>query len=280
VRAAMTSGGLVAAEKALAEYRAANGSTSEMIDALLWLARGALSAKLYDKANGYAKQGQDLALSRLTSTDASNDQALHQLSESFEVLALVLVEQGARSDAVHLLRTQLETYRDTVAAEDLRGSLRQLSLEGHPAPALQGGLALGPRLPSKDAAPQPTLLFFWAHWCAECKAESPIIARLLDKYRSSGLAIVAPTRTYGYIESGRSAAPDKELRHIAQVRDTYYLFLKHAPVPVTDANHRAFGIGAIPMSILIDRQGVVRLYRPGRIPESELEAAIVDVLSR
>jgi len=276
----MSAGGLVAADKVLGEYRAAHGSTSEAIDALLWLARGALSAKLYDRANGYANESQTLALSRVKETNAEDHTALHQVSQSFEVLALVLVEQGARSDAVHLLQTQLETYRDTVAANDLRTAVQQLSLVGHPAPGLQDGFSLGPRLPSKDAPPQPTLVFFWAHWCSDCKAESPMIARLLDKYRARGLAIVAPTRNYGYVENGRNAPPDKELRHIAQVRDTYYSFLKHAPVPVTDANHRAFGVAAIPVNILIDRQGVVRLYHPGRIEERELEAAIVDVLER
>lgn len=51
-------------------------------------------------------------------------------------------------------------------------------------------------------------------------------------------------------------------------------------MPVTDANHRAFGVAAISVNILIDRHGIVRLYHPGRIAESDLEAAIVDVLDR
>lgn len=107
-----------------------------------------------------------------------------------------------------------------------------------------------------------------------------MIAKLFDKYRARGLAIVAPTRNYGYVDGGRTASPDKELRHILQVRDTFYPFLKHAPVPVTDANHRAFGVAAIPVNILIDRHGIVRLYHPGRIAEADLEGAIVDVLDR
>jgi hypothetical protein len=47
---------------------------------------------------------------------------------------------------------------------------------------------------------------------------------------------------------------------------------------VTDANHKAYGVAAIPMHILVDRSGVVRLYRPGRMTEAELEAAILSVL--
>ena len=79
-----------------------------------------------------------------------------------------------------------------------------------------------------------------------------------NRYRSRGLAIVAPTRRYGYVESGRPAPPDKELRHILQVRDEHYPFLRKAPVPVADANYKAFGVAAVPMHVLIDRHGIVR----------------------
>jgi hypothetical protein len=78
-----------------------------------------------------------------------------------------------------------------------------------------------------------------------------------------GPAMVRPSSTV--------PSPDKELRHILQVRDTFYPFLKHAPVPVTDANHRAFGVAAIPVNILIDRHGIVSLYHPGRMADAVLE---------
>jgi thiol-disulfide isomerase/thioredoxin len=278
VRAAMATGGLIAGDKALAEYRAVHGSTSEAIDALLWLARGALSAQQFDKANQYAKESHDLAL-RSVKAGAGDERLWHSLGQAVEVLALVLVEQGGRSDAIYFLLGESATYLGTPIHDRIQANIKLLSLEGKPAPPLESGQSLGPRLSTAaDSKPPALLVFFWAHWCQECKAESPMIAGLVDKYRAKGLALVAPTRRYGYINAGRNASPEREFRHIVQVRDAFYPFLKSAWVPVTDANHKAYGVAAIPMHILVDRSGVVRLYRPGRMTEAELEAAILSVL--
>jgi len=63
---------------------------------------------------------------------------------------------------------------------------------------------IGPRVPSLDELNgKVVLLFFRAHWCAECRAESATIAKLVDRYRSQGLVIVAPTQRYGFVEGGR-----------------------------------------------------------------------------
>jgi thiol-disulfide isomerase/thioredoxin len=158
-------------------------------------------------------------------------------------------------------------------------NLNPPSLEGRPAPRISGGLHIGTRVPSLDELKDKVvLLFFWAHWCVECRAESPTIAKLVDKYRSQGLVTIAPTQRYGYVEGGRPAPPDRELRYIIQIRDTHYSFLRDIPVPVGEANHKAYGADAIPLHVLIDRQGIVRLYNAGRMTEEELEAAIRKLL--
>jgi len=152
-------------------------------------------------------------------------------------------------------------------------------LEGQPALALDGRLHLGPRVPSLDEAKgKVVLLFFWAHWCADCKADSATVAGILTRYRSQGLTIVAPTRRYGFVAGGRPAAPDREFRHLVEVRDSDYAFLRAAPVPISEANYERYGVDAVPTYVLIDKQGVIRLYHPGRMAENELEAAIRPLL--
>jgi thiol-disulfide isomerase/thioredoxin len=204
---------------------------------------------------------------------------LSTIGSAVEVKALALAGEGARSEAVYTLRQALATYGGTIIQDELRSSLTLLSLEGQPARALEPGVSVGSRIPhGADVAGRVQLIFFWAHWCPECKAESATLAKLAEIYGREGLVIVAPTRRYGYVESGRAASPERELRHIVQVRDTYYPFLKSHPVPVTDENYKTYGVAAVPMHVLIDRQGVVRLYQQGRMTEAELTDAVARLL--
>ena len=282
VRAAMASGGLISGEQTLNSFRASHGAAPEALEALSWLARGALTARQFDHANRYARETRELARSALTGASGNGrQQLLMALESSIEVLAGVLVEQGARSDAIHLLLDESATYAGTPIGERIRENITLLSLEGTPAPALEPGVPLGSRSPAGTGRiHQPTLLFFWAHWCADCKAESPILARLVERYGPRGLAVIAPTRRYGYVQAGRNAPPEKELRHLLSVRNTFYPFLKRAWVPVTETNHKAYGVAAIPMHVLVDRDGIIRLYRPGRMSEADLDAAIRIVVDR
>jgi thiol-disulfide isomerase/thioredoxin len=123
------------------------------------------------------------------------------------------------------------------------------------------------------------VLFFWAHWCPDCKVEGPILAKLYAKYRAAGLAIVAPTQRFGYVAGGAPATPDEEFRYMETVRDKYYPFLAGVPVPVSVANHQRYGVSSTPTVVLLDRQGIVRLYHPGSLTEEELEAQLRPLLA-
>ncbi len=51
----------------------------------------------------------------------------------------------------------------------------------------------------------PVLLFFWAHWCVDCKGEAPTISRLRSKlapYPHSAKCLVS-VRGQGYMFSER-----------------------------------------------------------------------------
>ena len=267
-------------EAILKEFRTAYGATSEALEALSWLGRAALAGNQLDKAYQYSLKAYDESVAALKDRQLDSDPRLEAaLGAGIEVLANVRAGRGERSTAVYFLLRDLETYRGTVLEKRIQKNINLLSLEGQPAPALQTGEDLGRPTPTfDDLKGRVVLLFFWAHWCPDCKAEAPVIAKLLDRYRPQGLTIVAPTQRYGYTLKRQAATPDEERQHILQVRDTYYSFLREEAVPLEEANHRRYGVSSTPTIALVDRAGLVRLYHPGSMSESELEAAILGVL--
>jgi thiol-disulfide isomerase/thioredoxin len=280
VRAAIASQQLARGEELLTKYRATRGTTPEALAALSWLGRGALAAKQFDQAERYAVETHTLALAALKQRRLDDDAHLQTaLGAAIEVQALAAAQRGERSQAVSFLRGELETYRDTAIHKRIAKNLNLLSLEGQPALPLDGDEYLDRPVPSLTALKgKVVVLFFWAHWCPDCKAQGPILAKLLDKYSSQGLAIVAPTQRYGYVVAGQRADAPAELRHIVQVRDTHYPFLRNWSVPVSEATHKRYGVSTTPTIVLVDRAGLVRLYRPGRMTEQELESAIQELL--
>jgi thiol-disulfide isomerase/thioredoxin len=280
VRAAIAAKDLSRGDAIVSQFRATRGATPELLEALSWLGRGALAVKELDRADRYAKETHELAVAALKKLRLDDDVHLQTaLGAAIETQALVRAERGERSDAVYFLRGELETYRNTAIHKRLAKNLNSLSLEGQPAPLLEATEYLDRPVPTfGELKGKAILLFFWAHWCPDCKAQSPILAKLLDKYRSQGLVVVAPTQRFGYTATSPSASPADELRYIVQVRDTYYSFLRDQPVPVSEANHRTYGVSSTPTIVLVDRQGLVRLYHPGRMTEAELETAIAALL--
>ena len=110
------------------------------------------------------------------------------------------------------------------------------------------------------------LLFFWAHWCGDCKAEGPVIARLSSEFGARGLMSGGPHKLYGYAAQGEDAAPKDELPYIEQVWQHYYPALQGVPVPVSKENFSLYGASTTPTLVLIDRAGRVALYHPGAFP--------------
>ncbi len=121
---------------------------------------------------------------------------------------------------------------------------------------------------------KPVLLFFWAHWCPDCKHEAPILAQIQQEYAGKGLVIVAPTQLYGYVARGEEAGPAEELKYIDEVRKKFYADLLSAPAPVSEENFKNYGASTTPTLVILDRRGIVRVYHPGVMTLDELRAAL------
>jgi thiol-disulfide isomerase/thioredoxin len=254
------------AESFVKEYREQHGATPEMLEALSWLGRGALAGKRLDKAEAYSRETQKLAEAQLKSRKLDEERRLPAaLGAAIEVQAQVMAARGERSAAVDFLKRELAAYRATSIRTRLQKNLHLLSLEGKPAPKLEGVT-----LP----AGKPVLLFFWAHWCPDCKGMAPVLARLKREFAAKGFVIVAPTQKYGYTRGGQDAAPAEETRYIAQIWKEQYAGVVELPAPISEENFKNYGSSTTPTLVLIDARGIVRMYHPGAMSIEELEPKV------
>jgi len=276
VQTAMSRGNFPLAEAMLQSYRTQHGTTPEFIEALSWLARGDLMTRQFDKADARAKEAEQLAVQGLAARHLDAEPHLPiALGAAIEVEAQVLTANGDRAGALALLRKDLAAYRATSIRTRIQKNINLLALEGRPAPALEESEYLGAKpAPLAALRGKPVLLFFWAHWCPDCKQEEHILAEIAREYGAKGLVMVAPTQRYGYVASGEEAGPADELKYIEQIRHQYYGDLLNVPAPVSEANFRNYGASTTPTLVLIDRSGIVRLYHPGAMTLEELRAAL------
>ncbi|MGE3178648.1 MAG: TlpA family protein disulfide reductase [Vicinamibacterales bacterium] len=276
VRALIAKSDLAGAERLANEFRTKNGNTPEALAALSWVGRGLLAAGQNERASQVAEQTHKLALEVLKTRSLDADKVLPiALGAAIETEAKALAATGQRASAVSYLREQGAKYKSTSIFSRLQKNLHLLSLEGQPAPPLTAAEYLG--APKPVTTGKPVLLFFWAHWCPDCKAQAPIVADIQQRYKDKGLIVLGPTRRYGYMARGAEAGPAEELKYIEEVRKQYYGAIDmHVPVSNDDA--LGWGMDSTPTLALVDRAGKVAMYHPGQMTREELEARIETLL--
>ena len=281
VRGSLVRNNIAGANAELQTYRTQHGVTPEYLEALSWIARSSLAANQFDRAASYAKQTETLCRQQLLKHPLDSEPHLPAaLGAALEVQAQVLAAQGQQAQAVTLLQRSLATYGNTSIRARLQKNLNLLSLPGHPAPPLNITQYIGPRpVALSQLKGSPVLLFFWAHWCIDCKSEGPIIASLSSEFVSKGLTVVAPTQLYGYAAQGQDAKPEDELAYTGRVWQRFYPGLQSVPVPVSKQNFNRYGASTTPTLVLLDRRGHVSLYHPGVMPYDALRSAIEKALS-
>jgi len=121
----------------------------------------------------------------------------------------------------------------------------------------------GREISSADLRGKVVLLDFWATWCQPCKKEMPGYQKLVDRYGSSGFAVIG-------FKFDTMMDMEDPVRFAKKIGVRYPL-----AVASDDLKQRFGGIEGLPTTMLYDRQGILRKKIIGfeytNVIESELK---------
>lgn len=269
VKMKLAAGDLASGIAAVEDYKRDTGVDAEYLNAVGWLARGAQMLHQPELAAQYVAELHQ----RIPEEKAD---LVVPFGAAIEVESRLILAREGRGASLRYLKAALTQAKDPALRSRINKNINLLSLEGQMAPPIDMHDYVG-------AAPQetkgkPVLLFLWANWCGDCRAQAASLARVWQRYRAKGLVLVAPTRLYGMVDD-KPATPEEEKARVAKVWSESYAGLDGVTVPIDEKAHIGFGASATPTFVLIDRRGVVRFYTPTRLSEDELSRRIDAVLA-
>ena len=113
----------------------------------------------------------------------------------------------------------------------------------------------GPSLRLSEHLGEVVVINFWATWCGPCRQEMPLLDELYGKYQLAGLILLG-------VNIDESVEPAVEM---AQTLEVSYPVLFDTRKEVS----RAYEVSAMPVTVLVDRAGVVRYVSEGFKPGYE-----------
>ena len=111
---------------------------------------------------------------------------------------------------------------------------------------------------------QVVLINFWASWCGPCRQEMPLLDRLHHRYEDTGFAVLG-VNVEGELE------PAQEI--VDKINVTF-------PILIDDGQKvsEMYNLQAMPSTVVVDRDGVVRYIHLGYKPGDE--AKYVEVVKQ
>jgi len=104
---------------------------------------------------------------------------------------------------------------------------------------------------------------FWATWCAPCREEIPAFVRLQEKYRTDGLQFV-----------GIAIDQPEKVQAFSREFGINYPVLLGGIDTVEISRQAGNRIGALPFTLVLDRNGLIVSRELGKARETELETRI------
>ncbi len=163
------------------------------------------------------------------------------------------ISLGARP--TRTLRTCLRTAAAILLAGSILGTTAaRADLVDSTAPDFVLKSLGGTNLRLSEYLGEVVMLNFWASWCGSCRQEMPELDRLYATYRSAGFIVLG-------INVDDDAARAVDIARALNVSYPVVLDPRKSVAP-------KYRLGELPMSVLIDRSGIVRFvhsdYQAGK----------------
>ena len=265
---------LLSAESILEVHKAKSGEDGPWLNGYGWLARGALLLGETDKAKRYAEDVRATCAKKIAGgADLAKDHDLEiALGAAIEVKAQLIEQTRGPKAATDYVRGELSELKGAPVAfrSRLNKRIDLMTLVGQPAPELTVDDWLGEK-PSTFASlkGKPVLLFVWAEWCSDCKAQAAALAAVRKRHASEGLQVMALTRFYD-----DDSLRVKEKARVDSVWKAVYPEVGTIPIVFSTASMERYGGSSTPTWVFVDRAGVVRRYTPTRLTEEELNRSV------
>jgi thiol-disulfide isomerase/thioredoxin len=269
---------LLSAESILGVHKAKYGEDGPWLNGYGWLARGALLLGETDKAKRYAEDVRAICAKKIAGgADLTKDHDLEiALGAAIEVKAQLIEKTRGAKAATDYVRGELSELKGAPVAfrSRLNKRIDLMTLVGQPAPELTVDDWLGEK-PSTFASlkGKPVLLFVWAEWCSDCKAQAAALAAVRKRHAPEGLQVLALTRFFD-----DDSLRVKEKARVDSVWKAVYPEVGTIPIVFSTASMERYGGSSTPTWVFVDRAGVVRRYAPTRLTEEELERSAADVV--
>lgn len=180
IRMKLSAGDLLSADALADAFCKAQPGSTECAAAWSWVARGAQMMGRHEEAMQYLD-----AAKKVIAGQPKEDAFLRSaVGAVIETEARVMAACGKKAEAIAMLKKELEQPREFPVRARIQKTLNVLTLVGQRAPHWD-----------EKWKGKPTLLFLWAHWCGDCKAQVAAIAGVRAKF-GDGLNLVAPRKLY------------------------------------------------------------------------------------
>jgi cytochrome c biogenesis protein CcmG/thiol:disulfide interchange protein DsbE len=135
-------------------------------------------------------------------------------------------------------------------------------------PVLLPGDGIGPagaRASLEDLRGRVVVLNFWASWCEPCEAEAPVLDEVAARYRGSGEVLVLGVDVEDLREEALAFAGEFGISY-PSLRDG------------GGGSRRAFEVGGLPETFVVDQEGRIALKLIGQVTRSEQLTTAIDQL--